>query len=307
MSDACTIETSDVSATISPFGARLETLVLGGRHGCVLHADPAVHPGWHDTYAGAIVGPVANRLRAGRLVIDGQPYQMPCNENGNTLHSGPAGTDRQMWTVTCHHPARLCLRLCLGDGQLGLPGNRTVEAEYSVHGSTLRVDIWMTTDRATPAAFAHHPYWRLGDASAHRLQVEAAHYLPVDALNLPTGAICPVAGTAFDHRTAKPPDPGIDHNFCIARARRHTPTRVATLTGAHGLRLDIDSTEPGLQVYAGAFLPTVPGTDIKPLAGVALEPQAWPDAFTHPGFATALCTPHRPYHQITCYRLHNAT
>ena len=45
----------------------------------ILTADPDAHPAWYDVYPGAIVGPVANRVRAGKVVIDGKSYQMPCN------------------------------------------------------------------------------------------------------------------------------------------------------------------------------------------------------------------------------------
>lgn len=308
MSDQFTIQSDRLHATLSPIGARLEALHLDAGPSLVLHADPNQHPDWPDTYAGAIVGPIANRVRGGTFALEGQTHQMPCNENGVTaLHAGPDGIDRQDWEVTGQHPARLCFALALPHGVGGLPGARVVDVEYSVHKATLRVDIRMRTDRPTPAAFAHHPYWRLGDARAHRLQINAANYLPVDAQNLPTGESAPIAGTRFDHRSATAPDPGVDHNFCISTLRHEVPQPVATLTGVNGLRLRIESTEPGLQVYAGAFLPTLAGTAIAPGAGLALEPQGWPDAVNHPEFPSSLCTPEQPYHQITLYHLDTNT
>ena len=66
----------------------------------------------------------------------------------------------------------------------------------------------------------------------------------------PEGAPQPVAGTVFDHRTPRTPDPGIDHNFCLS-TERGTLRHACTLE-AGGLRLEVSSTEPGLQVYAGA-------------------------------------------------------
>ncbi|MEL6209355.1 MAG: galactose mutarotase, partial [Pseudomonadota bacterium] len=122
----------------------------------------------------------------------------------------------------------------------------------------------------------------------------------------PVGRLALSVGTAFDFRTGQPLPPEIDHNLCLARARRAVPAPVATLTG-DAATLTIDSTEPGLQVYSGSGLPTVPGTDIAPFAGVALEPQDWPNAVNTPGFPPVLITPGSPYRQITRYTLMPAT
>ncbi|MEX0311813.1 MAG: galactose mutarotase, partial [Tateyamaria sp.] len=76
-------------------------------------------------------------------------------------------------------------------------------------------------------------------------------------------------------------------------------------SGTHVLR--IASTEPGLQAYSGAFLPDLPAANIGPFAGIALEPQGWPDAVNHPEFPDVIVTPDHPYVQITTYTLHRAT
>ncbi|WP_223421186.1 aldose epimerase family protein [Tateyamaria pelophila] len=305
MTQTFTLASSDLTVTISPLGARLETLRFQGGPSLLLHSDD---PAWRNSYAGTIVGPVANRVKGGQVRIDGKTYQMPCNENGVTaLHSGPDGLDRQTWQVITHDSAALHLRCTLTDGAGGLPGNRVFDATYRVDGPCLSLDIRATTDAATPISLAHHPYWRLGDASDHRLCVAAETYLPVDARNVPTGHILPVAGTVFDHRHPRPLDPQTDHNFCIATARRSAPVRVATLHGSNGLTLRIDSTEPGLQVYAGGLMPDMPDAGIKPGAGIALEPQGWPDSPNQPGFPSIIACPDTAYWQKTSYRIAIAT
>jgi aldose 1-epimerase len=122
-----------------------------------------------------------------------------------------------------------------------------------------------------------------------------------------------VTGTPFDLRrgvTLIPetlilagPAGGFDHNFCLADAR--VPIRpVAWLTAPEGgLTLTVETTEPGLQVYDGAMIAAgMPGLDGRPLAphaGLALEPQLWPDAPNHPGFPPALLRPGEVYEQHT--------
>ena len=308
MTDTVTLTSNQLTARISPHGARLETLCFEGGPSLVLHTDPDTHPDWRSFYPGAIVGPVANRVKGGRFTLNGTTCQMPCNENGiAALHSGPDGLDQRVWTITDQSASDLHLHITLPDGDGGLPGTREIEAHYAVRDATLTLTITARTDAPTPINIAHHPYWRLGDAAAHLLQVAAPHYLPVDARNIPTGEIAPVTGTAFDHSAPRPLDPQVDHNLCCATARRDRPTHLATLTGTNGLQLDVDSTEPGLQVYAGAHLPTLPGTDIAPFAGIALEPQGWPDAVNQPHFPSVLCAPDQPYRQITRYRITRAT
>ncbi|MBY5932745.1 galactose mutarotase [Tateyamaria omphalii] len=305
MTKTYTIHSDRLTATFDPDGARMRSLQLDGGPNLILDVDDAVTPALRDAYGGTIVGPLANRVRGGKVPMGNVIHQMPCNEVGITaLHSGPDGLDRMQWTVTGQHPARLCLQYHLPDGHGGLPGNRVIDLEYSVWRSTLTVNIWMQTDAPTPASIAHHPYWRV--TGGHSLRIHADQYLPTDNTNLPTGDIADVAGTPFDHRTPRAIDKDTDHNFCVSTTRAPDPRPMAELTTAHS-RLKIDSTEPGLQAYSGAFLPDIPQAEIAPLSGIALEPQGWPDAVNNAHFPNVICAPDHRYSQTTRYTLNSAT
>ena len=305
MTQTVTLASDDLTATISSFGARLQKLHYQGGPNLVLHSDD---PAWIDSYAGALVGPIANRVHRGQVTIAGKRHQMPCNEAGiNGLHSGPDGLDRQVWEVVEQDAQSVHLRCALSDSAGGLPGDRSFDVTYSLAGATLRLEISATTDTATPISIAHHPYWCLGSARDHRIRINADTYLPVNTQNIPTGNIVPVAATSFDHRQARALDPATDHNFCLANAPRPAPAPAATLYGTEGLTLDIETTEPGLQVYAGAYLPTLPETEIAPFAGIALEPQGWPDAVNQTQFPSIIATADNPYLQITLYHLGRGT
>lgn len=305
MGSTYTIRSNHLTAIWDSDGARLRRLTFGKGPNLVLDVENDVSHALRDAYGGAIVGPLANRVRGGKVSLNGTTHQMPCNENGITaLHSGPDGLDRAAWTVAAQDRSALHFSHRLADGHGGLPGNRDIDLWCEVMDDTLTLRITMTTDAPTPVSIAHHPYWRV--APDHLLQINATHYLPTDDTNLPTGQIARVADTPLDHRTPRAIDAGTDHNFCIAKAPRDTPQEMAVLiTPSHVLR--VASTEPGLQAYSGAFLPRIGHTDIAPLSGIALEPQGWPDAVNQPSFPNVICSPDHPYSQTTQYQVQPAT
>lgn len=265
-------------------------------------------------YAGALVGPVANRVSNGQIEIAGKSFQMPKNERENCLHSGDGGLNELIWDVTDQTQCSVTLTTDLPDCANGLPGTRKISATYTLSDdSTLSLTITAFSDCDTVMNVAHHPYWTLDDSddvSGHHLQVNATDYLPVDAQMLPTGEISPVAGSAYDFRIARPVpvDQTLDANLCVSTQRSEIPKDVAVLTGRGGISLRIASTEPGLQIYNGGGLPmdgpsALPGQHIRPFAGIALEPQSWPDAPTHPHFPSILLARDHVYRQETHYKV----
>jgi aldose 1-epimerase len=163
--------------------------------------------------------------------------------------------------------------------------------------------------------FASHAYWNLDGTptlAGHALQVAADRYLPTDATALVTGETAPVAGTSFDFRIARPIGPGteprLDHNFCLAETRQPL-TEALTLTGASGLALTVSTTEPGVQVFDAAPIDgggahDHAGRPIGAFAGLAIEPQGWPDAPNRPDFPPVVLRADHSYEQITRFRFH---
>ena len=71
---------------------------------------------------------------------------------------------------------------------------------------------------------------------------------------------------------------------------------VAKLCGQKGVSLTLSTTAPGLQAYDGAGLDSRPfpghmGMPYGPRAGLALEPQHWPDAAGRADFPSILLRP----------------
>jgi aldose 1-epimerase len=263
-------------------------------------------------YFGAIVGPVANRIGGACARIAGEEHHFPANEGGRTtLHGGPEGTHAQIWRVQSLDPSAVTLTLTLPDGLGGFPGNRHVSARYALtEDGAMELTIEAESDAPTLLNFAHHGFWNLDGTptiAGHRLRIAADRYLPVDEHLIPIDGPAPVADTPFDFRAGRVLDPAhdvrLDHNFCLAGERRDI-TRACELTGASGLCMAIDTTEPGLQVYDSARgpEPPLPGHDGRLLGrfcGLALEPQAWPDAPNHPGFPSICFGPGERYRQLS--------
>ncbi|MFZ5963100.1 aldose epimerase family protein [Thalassococcus sp. BH17M4-6] len=301
-----------LSATLLTFGARVQDLRLDGAdHPLVLGADtlePYLDP---MIYHGAIVGRFANRIADGRFTLDGETYRTDPNEGKRqTLHGGADGTAAHLWEIREVSADSATLSLTLPDGHMGFPGALTILATHSLPGDgTLAIEITATTDVPTPCSLAHHGYFTLADGrpvSEQELWIDADRYLPVDDRLIPVPeAPAPVADTRFDFRTPRRiGTDGIDHNFCL----NETPgdmRKVVRVTADNGLSLEVETDQPGLQVYDANSQPKLTGLGGRAygaFAGLALETQAWPDAVNRPNFPDAILRPGETYRHRVHYR-----
>lgn len=302
---AITLQAGGLSATILTLGAILQSVRLEGLdHGLTLGSDRlADYEGalcWH----GALVGPVANRIANARATVAGRLCRFAANDGPHCLHSGPDGTHPRIWTIAAHGPDHLTLTLDLPDGVGGFPGQRHLQAEWHLRPTELCLTLTARSDAATLINLANHSYWNLdgsADFRGHHLRIAADRMTEVDGALIPTGRLLPVAGSAFDFRQGRPVVPGapaLDTNFCLSD-RPEDLRDVLWLTGQGGLSLTLATTEPGLQVYDHRA-PADAGHGAY--AGLAIEPQHWPDAPNQPAFPPILLQPHETRRQITRWR-----
>jgi len=283
-------------------------------------------------FFGALIGRYANRIAGGRFSLDGQTYSVPINDGPNSLHGGTAGFDKRVWTASVlDQPAAvgLQLRLHSPDGDQGYPGALDVLVTYTLDHQTnaLRVDYQASADRATPINLTQHAYFNLagegaGSIEQHVLSLHASHYTPVDAALIPTGAIEPVAGTPFDFTSPRPIGErlrsgvaqlalarGYDHNFVIDRAAGEESALVLAARvdePTSGRRLEVLTTEPGVQFYSGNFLDgTLSGPSgrlYRQTDGFTLETQHYPDAPNQPSFPSTILRPGQAWSSTTVFR-----
>ena len=100
---------------------------------------------------------------------------------------------------------------------------------------------------------------------------------------------------------------GYDHNFVLNRPNSTALVHAAKVFDpASGRKLEVDTTEPGVQFYSGNFLDgTLAGTSGKfyrQSDGFALETQHYPDSPNHPNFPSMILKPGETYRQTTVYK-----
>ncbi|WP_444452140.1 aldose epimerase family protein [Rhodobacter capsulatus] len=312
--EAITLRAGEVTARVLTLGATLQDLRLAGTPWpLVLGSDLLGAYEQRLHWCGAVVGPVANRLFRAQVTLEGQLWQAEPNDGANLLHSGAEGISQQVWTIEDASEAAVTLRLDLPHGAAALPGNRVIRALFALSPpATLEITLSAETDALTLMNLAHHPYWNLdgtATTAGHRLQVMADHVLPTDAENLPLPPV-PVVQLDLDLRSprALPDLPPVDHNFCLSGSGLRPAAR---LTGAKGVTLDLHTDAPGVQVYDGRALnsgpfPGLMGAPYAAHAGVALEPQLWPDAPRHADFPSILLAPATPWRQRSLVHLTRA-
>lgn len=296
------------------WGASVQDLRLDGTPHPLVLGFPTLAPylAAEGRYFGAIVGRVANRIAGGTVRLGDRLLHLDRNEAGRTtLHGGAQGSGQRNWRLLAVTADSVSYADTLPHGHMGFPGDLQVQVRYRLRpGPALEILIEARSDQPTLCNFAQHSYFNLDGSDSirdHILTSPATQYLPVDAHLIPLGPPAPVTGTALDFRLPQRladrlDGPVIDHNLCLATQRQARPGPVATLA-AGGLRMDIESTEPGLQVYVGDHLrPGSTGIGGRPYgrhAGIALEPQAWPDAPHHPDYPSVLLDPGQIYQQST--------
>lgn len=284
-----------------PLGGASVPVVLG-------YDDPADYL-QNPTYMGVIAGRVANRIAGARFSLGGRDHHLTANEGPHQLHGGAGGLHSRIWQAETEGARAVRFTYLSPDGEEGYPGRAAFEVAVRLDGPRVTYDMTATVDRPTPINLAQHSYYSLGVSQPSRdarFTCLADRFTPVDDALIPTGQVMPVAGTRHDFRAgtvmaaADPDGLGTDLNLVMPDGR-DSAQPVAELMAPNGLRLRMWSDQPGLQVYTGHGLPICdrahPGQRIAPWAGIALEPQGFPNAVNCATFPSIIVTPDHPYRQ----------
>ncbi len=285
-----TIESDQLRAEIHPRGAALASLIFKplGREMTLNISEEARREAGH--YAGVIIGPIANRIAGGRFELAGRTHQLDQNEGTNTLHGGREGLSEVEWEVLLAERHRVSLTTTLLGGQSGFPFACRFEANYEIAGNALTLRLWAKAEVDCAINLAPHFYLAAPNGARideFDMQIQAAHYLPVDDALIPTGEIAPVEETRFDFRVLRPIGGAlIDHNFCL------DDSEALTIKG-RDFHMDLHTNQKGLQIYTGDHLER---------KAIAIEPQGWPNAVNEPNFPSAWIGAGEAYENVSKFR-----
>lgn len=294
-----------------------------------------------EKYHGAIVGRVCGRIGGASFELAGRRCRLVSNDVygkpvKNHLHGGVQAFHNRFWTaetlLTSEGDEAVAFSLCSRDGEEGYPGNLRVTVTYTLRADsdTLVMECRAHTDSPTVVNLTNHAFFNLAghvppmSAAQQRMTLAAGRMAECDEELIPTGVLTPVAGTYADFSAGRTPAEAIslgdervraDNGFTIAYAlddcrnpaesgaRCRFAARLEDPVG--GRRLEIFTDQPSVQVYNGYFMDGSDrghgGVPYFANAGIAIEPQGFPDAPNRPEFPSIAIDPAHPYRQRTEY------
>ncbi|KAF8068039.1 galactose mutarotase-like protein [Lyophyllum atratum] len=233
-------------------------------------------------------------------------YHIPTND-----HDGIYGWDRRNWTLVSKTPTSVTYKH-LDAADEGFPGNVTAFATHTVtNGGVLKTVVRATATEKTPIMLTQHIYWNLdafqggsNDILSHHLQVDSSRVIALDGNAIPTGDFIAVGGTPFDFRKEKKIGArwndtidlcgqgcqGYDSGWIYDRPEV-SRTGTSLWSDLSGIRVDISTNQPAVQVYSAFWLNTPrklvhggPSLNYSRWSAVAIEQEGYLDAINTPEF-----------------------
>lgn len=279
-----------------------------------------------ERFVGCVVGRYANRIANGQFNIDGVNYNVPRNNNGQSLHGGLRGLDMVVWNVDEVNDHEIKLSYTSPNGEEGYPGTLKIKMVYTLtKDNEFKISYSAVTDKPTVVNLSHHGFFNLkgegkGSINDHVLLINADSITPVNEVLIPTGEFIAVEGTPFDFTKAvsigqRVNDEneqlkfgkGYDHNWVLIRK---TPCEVEFAASVYepytGRYMEVWTDQPGIQFYGGNFFQGKGegkyGSSFNYREALALETQKFPDSPNQPNFPSTRLNPGQEYKQICIYK-----
>lgn len=315
--------------TVTNYGGRIVSVMVPDKNGImrdvVLGFDSIQGYTAVDNNLGATIGRYGNRIAYGKIKVEGVEYELPRNNYGHTLHGGPEGFDKKVFKAVQPDDRTVQLTYLSEDGEAGFPGNLKVKVTMKLtDDNAIDIAYEAETDKQTVCNLTNHSYFNLSGDPAntildHLLTVNADSYTPVDDTFMTDGRIEKVDGTPMDFRIPTPVGQridanfqqlkngkGYDHNWVLNTGGDISQAAATVYSPQTGIRLDVYTTEPGLQIYAGNFLDgTMTGKKGIPYnlrTAICLESQKYPDSPNKPDWPSPYLKPGEKYTSRCMYK-----
>ena len=273
----------------------------------------------HYPLFGAAVGRYGNRIKDGRMEIDGKKFQLPVNMGTDHLHGGLSGFDKKIWDLSLFDEKNNIVKLDLKspDGDEGYPGNLDVSITFRLNeDDELSHEYLATTDQVTAVNLTHHSYFNLnngkGTVDDHFLKIHGSSILEQDMNYTTTGNYIPVKNTKYDFKDFQRiaaqwgNEKEYDQSFVIDKKADEFGLAAEVYSEKSKLKLDVLTTEPVVHFYTGSGIVALRGknnTIYGRSSGFCLETQKHPNAVNIPHFPDTILRPGQTYHQKTVYRI----
>lgn len=320
--DLISMKNEQLEVVVSNYGCTIIKVFMADKNGhkddVVLGYDDFTQYQTLDAYLGALVGRVANRIKAGQFRLNGQDYHLAVNNGPNHLHGGIKGFSYQVFDYTIEDEHTLKLHYLSKDGEEGYPGDLDLTVIYTLKDDTLTAHYQATSSADTLINITNHSYFNLSghkeNIYQHTLQIHASQFACVDSDGLTTGELKDVEGTPFDFRQpaligerVEQDDEqlkigkGFDHPFLFDTQSNqviltHEPT---------GRQLIVSTTLPQAQIYTANYLDGrlgKYGERYYARDAVCIETQNMPDAIHLEEHPTTLLKKGETYDEITSYQ-----
>lgn len=316
---------------ITNYGARVVSILAPDRSGRmedVVCGFPTIdgYTGQRQNF-GATVGRYIGRILNARFTLDGVEHRLIPNngKSGHISHGGNPGFADRVWKVEHVGPSAVTLSYLSPDGENGFPGNLKVTLTYRLtDDNALDLNYEAVTDAPTVLNLSHHSFFNISGnflqrVESQQLWVDADRFTPYDDKKCVTGEYLSVADTPMDFRIPYAIGErigedyaqlkvvnGYDHTWELNTKGDDSRPAAWVYDEASGRRMEIFTTEPGMQIYTGNGLrgnmTGKEGVAYPFRSAVCFETMHFQDSPNRPQFPSTVLRPGEVFRSHTAYR-----
>jgi len=249
----------------------------------------------NEDFLGAVIAPIAGRVRDAEFEIGDESYSFTPNEGRNLLHSGELNPYNEIWESSIEED-KIVFQYKMDKR---FPGDPLIKVMYSLNDENeLKLEYEISAESKSIVAPTNHTYFNLsnvleGDAGGHLVRSNTRSFLKVDEDLLPESvAVCEGVFDLKHGRLLKDvfesddgqvgiAGGGFDHYFIFEKDEKE----VEITEKGSGRTLKVTTTSPGMVLYTGNNLDghvVLKDRKAQKHAGFCMETQESPAALKLP-------------------------
>ncbi|MGX7174005.1 aldose epimerase family protein [Enterococcus ratti] len=309
-----TLKNDTLTVVLLNYGARLHQLFAPDKKGhlenVLLTYDSLSNVLTDQSYFGAMVGPVAGRIKNGSWAN----HQLEQNEGKHHIHGGSNGWSFQYWEAEVFkNYTTIGVSFTLQDSFSGYPGPITATVTYQLTQNELEMIIKTSSPTETICNPTNHAYFNLSgngkrEIYDHELTVQMKGLLELDNEKIPTGKLLAAHDLPLDfnrpHTLKEILDyypKGLDDVFVLTPEKK----TLTLLEKQAGRQLTIATTNKSMVLFSTTGFEAnfwIHGQKMHSNYGLAIEPQEFPDAVHFPEFGSIALHPKQEKISSTTYQ-----